>query len=62
MIFNNIKRIADEKGIPISKLETTCGMSKGSICKWNTVSPTTKNLVKVAAALKVKVDKLLRDE
>lgn len=62
MILDNISKIATEKKIPISKIERDCGISNGTIRKWNDVEPSAVKLKKVADYLKVKVDKLLRDE
>lgn len=59
MIFNNIKTIALKKGIPIYRLEQEAGLGKGSICKWNSVSPSVKNLKRVADVLGVKLDELI---
>ena len=60
LIFNNILEIAQSKGMSISQLERLAGLSKGSISKWKTASPTVENLQAVAKVLKVKVEKLLK--
>lgn len=59
MIYNNILELAQGSGISITKLEKLAGLSKGTISKWKTASPTVENLQAVAKVLKVKVDKLL---
>ena len=59
MIYENVKKIADEKGISISALEKKAGLGNGVISGWKTSSPTVANLKSVADVLKVKVDKLL---
>ena len=49
MIYENICKLAKERGISINKLEEKANVSTGSICKWgNSVSPTVKNIKKVA--------------
>lgn len=59
MLFDNVKSIAEKKGMSIGKLEKAAGLSNGAIFKWKTVSPTVDNLKSVAKVLDVKVDKLL---
>ncbi len=61
LIFDNVKRYAKKRDISISKLERMSDLSKGTISKWNTVSPTADNLKRVANNLKLKVDKLLEE-
>lgn len=59
-IFNNIYKKATEKNISINALEEKAGVSKGSIYKWDSVSPTIKNLSKVANVLECSVDDLIK--
>lgn len=60
MIYENICKLAKERGISINKLEGKANVSTGSICKWgNGVSPTVKNIKKVADILKCTVDELI---
>lgn len=59
MIYENVKKIADEKGISISALEKKAGLGNGVISGWKTSSPTVANLKSVADVLHVNVDKLL---
>ena len=50
MIYENICKLAKERGISINKLEEKANVSTGSICKWgNSVSPTVKNIKKVCS-------------
>lgn len=60
-VYNNIKQVAKEVGLPIYLLEQEAQVSRGSICKWNTVSPSVANLKKVADALGVSVERLIED-
>lgn len=39
MLYDKIKSIAHEKGIPIYKIEDDCDLARGSVGKWNTVCP-----------------------
>lgn len=59
MLYDNIKRIAKEKGIPICKVEEACGYESGAMCKWNVSSPNAKRLKVVADYLGTTVDELL---
>lgn len=62
MIYDNIRRRAKERGISINKLEEEANVSTGSICKWgNRISPTVKNIKKVADILECTVDELISD-
>ena len=58
-LYEVIYQISKEKNISINQLEERAGLSTGSIYKWNTVSPTVKNLKKVADVLETTVDSLL---
>ena len=58
-LYEVIYQISKEKGISINQIEERAGLSTGSIYKWNTVSPTVKNLKKVAEVLETTVDSLL---
>lgn len=61
MIYNKICIIAKKKGISINRLEQEANVSTGSICKWgSSVSPTVKNIKKVADVLGCSVDELLK--
>lgn len=61
MLYNNIKRIARERGVPIYKIEDDCGYQRGAICKWKTSSPTASRLKVVADYLETTVDELLKE-
>ena len=58
-LYEVIYQVSKEKNISINQLEERAGLSTGSIYKWNTVSPTVKNLKKVAEVLETTVDSLL---
>lgn len=60
MIYENICTRAKNRGISINKIEEQADISTGSICKWGRyVSPTVKNLKKVADILECTVDELI---
>lgn len=58
MVYDKIKKLADEKGISIYALEKKAGLPNGSIGKWRESSPTLKSLEAVANALEVSVGSL----
>lgn len=59
MIYQNIKAIADSKGISIRKIEIDTGIVLGSIYHWNEVKPSVDKVAKVAKYLGVSIEKLL---
>ena len=61
MIYENVKKIAEEKGISISALEKKAGLGNGVISGWKTSSPTVTNLKAVSVILGTTVDKLLEE-
>lgn len=58
MLYNKIKKIAKDKKIAIRKIEEDCGFAKGSICKWNKVSPAFDKVVCVAKCLGIPISEL----
>lgn len=61
MVYENVKKICDEKGISITQLEKEAGLSSGSIGKWRNCIPKADSLQAVAKVLKVKMEKLLKE-
>lgn len=62
MIYQNIKSIADSKGISIRKIEQDVGIVLGSIYHWNDVKPSVDKVAKVAKYLGVTVEELLSND
>ena len=60
MVFENILRECEERGITIAKLEKESGLKNGTIRKWKNGNPTIASLEKVADYLKVSVSWLLK--
>ena len=58
-IYTRISEMAKKKGISINMVEKETKLSTGSICKWNIVSPTVRNLKKVADFLQCSIDDFL---
>ena len=50
------------KGLSINSIEKEAELSSGSLCKWNTVSPTVRSLKKVSDILGVPIEELLKDQ
>lgn len=61
MIYANICKLAKERGISINSLEQQAEVSRGGICKWNNVSPTVRNLKKVANVLGCTLEELVKN-
>lgn len=60
MIYDNIVTIAAEKGISIKKLEAQAGIGNGTIGKWRNSDPQVETLMKVAKALSVSLEELVK--
>lgn len=59
MIYEVVKRIADQKGVSIYRIEKDCGLANGIIAKWGKTaqqSPKVDNLIKVANYLDTPLD------
>lgn len=61
MIFENIKRLADAKGMSIRAIENQVGLANGTIGKWRESEPSVINLNKVAQVLEVTIDELIEE-
>ena len=59
MIYDNIKEVCKKNGVAIRILESDLGLSQGSVCKWNSVSPSVASIKKVADYLGVTIDELI---
>lgn len=58
-IYDNICKKTKKVEISINELEKRAHISTGSIYKWNTVSPTIRNIKKVADILNCSIEDLL---
>lgn len=58
-LYDQIKELAEEKGLSIYKIERETGLSNGAISKWNKAAPNSVNLFKVANYLGVSAEDLL---
>lgn len=57
-IYDNIKEIAKERGLSIKEVAIKANIGENSIYRWQTKSPSTASLSKVANALNVDVEDL----
>ena len=60
-IYQNIVAKAKDRGISINSLEQKAEVSKGSLSKWDTVSPSVDTLKRVANVLECTVEELLEE-
>jgi len=59
VIFDCILKLCKDRGISVAKLERETGISNGTISKWNTSSPSVKNIKAVADYFGITVDELI---
>lgn len=62
MIYETVKKLADEKGLSIMEIEQAAGIGNGTIGKWRSAIPRLDSLQAVARVLEVKVSALLEEE
>ena len=62
MLYDNVKKICEEKGISVGKIEKDLQLSNGSICKWNENEPGIRKVQKVADYLGVSIEELLAED
>lgn len=60
MIYENVKALADKKGISLKQLEVKAGVGNGIIGKWRESSPNIDSVKAVADALGVKLTDILK--
>lgn len=61
-MFDRIKALCKERGISISELEERTGLGKNTVYRWGTIMPSADKLSRVAKALGVTTEELLREE
>lgn len=57
--FDRLKKLCDEQGISVNKLEERIGLGKNTLYSWKKKVPTGSNLTRVADYFDVSVDYLL---
>jgi len=61
LIYENVCRLAEKRGLTIQQLEKKAKIGNGVVCKWKTYTPRVKTLKAVADVLGVTVNTLLRE-
>lgn len=61
MIYDNVKKLCEERGINISVLETTLKIGNGTIGRWKKSKPLAETLKKVADYFGVTIEELMSD-
>ena len=62
MLYDNVKKLCEEKGVSILSLEKALGFPRSSICKWNENEPGIRKVQKVADYLEVSIEELLAED
>ena len=60
MIYDNIKAIAEKKGLSIAEIEKKAQIGNGIIGKWKESTPNVDSLIKVAKVLNVSINTLMK--
>lgn len=61
MLYDSVKAECDKRNWSINKLESLAGLPTGTIRKWKKSVPNLANIKRVADALNVSVDWLIKD-
>lgn len=61
MIYENIKRLCEERGMSIAALEKECGLGNATIRGWIVSSPRVDRLKLVSDFFNVSIDELLKN-
>lgn len=59
MLYDIVKRLCLQKGVSVGRVEKECGLSNGSISKWNENEPGIRKVQKVANYLEVSIEEFL---
>lgn len=62
MFFDKVKALAAEKGMSYNKLEMEAGLTRNSIYKWASSTPSVDKVAAVAKVLGVTIDELMKEE
>jgi transcriptional regulator with XRE-family HTH domain len=61
MVYDNIKSIAEKKGMSIAEIEKKAGIGNGTIGRWSESYPNVDSIVKVAKVLSVSINTLVKE-
>ena len=59
-VYENVKAICDEQGIPICEAEKRAGLANGTIGGWRKYSPSLNSVIAVSKGLKVPLLRLTK--
>ena len=62
MFFDKVKSLAAEKGMSYNKLEMEAGLTRNSVYKWASSTPSVDKVAAVAKVLGVTIDELMKEE
>ena len=62
MFFDKVKSLAAEKGMSYNKLEMEAGLTRNSIYKWASSTPSVDKVAAVAKVLGVTIDELMKED
>lgn len=62
MFFDKVKSLAAEKGMSYNKLEMEAGLTRNSIYKWASNTPSVDKVAAVAKVLGVTIDELMKED
>ena len=61
MVYDNIKSIAEKKGMSIAEIEKKAGIGNGTIGRGRESYPNVDSIVKVAKVLSVSINTLVKE-
>ena len=62
MFFDKVKSLAAEKGMSYNKLEMEAGLTRNSVYKWASSTPSVDKVAAVAKVLGVTIDELMKED
>lgn len=61
MLYDNVKKMCEERNVSVSQLERDLNFPRSSICKWNENEPSVMKVRKVAEYFGVPIEYFLED-
>lgn len=62
VLYEKIKKLADDRGVSINQIESDLGFSRGSIYKWDKNVPSVFKIKQVADYFGITVDSLINGD
>lgn len=62
MFFDKVKSLAAERGMSFNMLEREAGLTRNSIYKWASSTPSVDKVAAVAKVLGVTIDELMKED